>query len=299
MRTRAPVPDDAPAVAALMAARDVADLGAPDITLQDLRDEWRGSDVDLATDAVVIEADGGIVGYAIVRRPGSLAVVGPEHEGRGVGTRLLQWTETRERERGRPCHRQWVGASNAAARELLTAAGYRRVRSYWRLVRQLDDVAAPGPAPAGVQLRPPDLRADARALHQLDAASFASNPDYKPQSFRAFREEHLHAHDLDARLSLVAVEDDELAGFLLARRWQSEATGYVDLLGVDPRHRRRGIGSALLQGAFAAFAAAGLSEAQLSVASDNPRALRLYERLTMHTRFQADVYERPMTPGPG
>ena len=134
---RAPVPDDAPAVLAVIAARDTADLGAPDCTLGDLRDEWRLSDFDLASDAVVVEAeDRRIVGYSIVRGHGTLAVVAPEAEGQGVGALLLPWAERREREIGRDRHRQWIAAGNERGRELLWVAGYRQERSYWRMVRE-------------------------------------------------------------------------------------------------------------------------------------------------------------------
>jgi hypothetical protein len=49
----------------------------------------------------------------------------------------------------------------------------------------------------------------------------------------------------------------------------------------------------LLARAFAAFAAGGLAEAQLGVASDNLRARRLYERVGMRERVRREVYERP------
>jgi ribosomal protein S18 acetylase RimI-like enzyme len=52
----------------------------------------------------------------------------------------------------------------------------------------------------------------------------------------------------------------------------------------------------MLQSAFAAFAEAGLREVRLGVASYNPGALRLYERLGMTERFRFDVYERPARP---
>jgi len=297
MRLRPPALDDAPAVFAVLVARDVADLGIPDITLEDLLDEWRGSDVDLAADArVVQDGDGEIVGYAIVRRPGAQVIVHPEHEGRGIGTRLLEWAEQRGRERGRELHRQWVVAANGRARALLTGVGYTVTRTYWRMVCVLDEVAVlePAPPPDGFALRPVEVDRDADSLHAVDAASFASRPDYVPESLAEFREEHLEAHDFDPGLSRVAQAGGTIAGFLLARRWDEEEVGYVDVLAVDPRYRGRGLGAAMLRSAFGAFAAAGLREAQLGVDSDNPRALTVYERAGMRVRFRTDIYERPV-----
>ena len=198
MRLRAPVQDDAVAVLDVLIARDTADIGVPDYTLGDLRDEWRASDFDLSTDAVVGELeDGRVVAYAAARRLGVLAVIAPDQEGRGLGARLLQWAERREREQGRDRHRQWVAATNSRGQMLLRAAGYSCSRSYWRMVRRLDDVAERDLGSVGFNVRSLDVDRDAAALHELDAASFAANPDYEPESFAAFREEHLRAHDLD------------------------------------------------------------------------------------------------------
>lgn len=277
-----------------MVARDVADFGVPDVTLGDLRDEWRASDLDLSRDAVVAQdADRRIVGYAICHRAGTLALVAPRAEGRGVGTQLLLWAERRDRERELERHRQWVAHSNARARHLLRAAGYEYVRSYSRMVRDLSSSPVHDPGSA-FAVRALDIEHDAIALHALDDASFAANPDYEPESLAAFREEHLEAHDLAPELSLVAEQDGSVIGFLVARRWVDERVGYVDLLAVAPEHQRRGLGRALLLTAFERFAADGLREAQLGVASDNARASRLYERVGMTQRFQADTYERPV-----
>jgi len=236
MRLRAPVPDDAPAVLAVLVAREMADLGMADDALGDVLDEWRGSDLDLAEDARAAETpDGGIVAYVVVRRPGTLTAVHPDHEGRGIGTRLLDW----------------------------------------------------------------DVVRDAVSLHALDARSFAANPGYAAESLREFCEEHLEAHAFDASLSRVAEEGEDIVGFLIARRWEDEAVGYVDLLAVDPDHQGRCLGTALLGSGFAAFASAGLREAQLGVDSNNPRALKVYERAGMRVSFRYDVYERPMAASAG
>jgi len=99
-----------------------------------------------------------------------------------------------------------------------------------------------------------------------------------------------------AELSAAAAVDGELIGFLLARRWEEDNAGFVDILAVAPAYQGRGVGTALLKRAFRRFAVAGLGEAHLVVASSNPDALRLYERLGMAARFRIDAYERPVAP---
>jgi mycothiol synthase len=295
MRLRAPALDDAEGVLAVLHARELADVGRAEYPLEMLRDEWRLSDVDLAADAVLAEVgEGRIVGYAMVRRPGSFAVVAPEYEGRGIGTQVLRWTEERERQLGRDRHRQWISAANESARALLVSAGYAHERSYWRMVRRFDGPVEPREPPAAYRLRTLDVEHDALEVHALDDEAFSGNADYAPETFEQFREEHLLAHDVDPGLSVVAVQGERIAGYLLTRRWHEQTVGFVDVLAVHPDHQRRGVASAMLGDAFAKFARAGLGEAQLGVASDNPRALSLYQRLGMSVLFRSDTYQRPV-----
>ena len=160
----------------------LADLGAPIHRLEDLREEWQGAELELEDDARVVETEAGrIVAYAAVRRSGTLAVVAPVYEGRGIGARLLDWAEGRERALGHP----------------LLASGWRdqRVRTGAAHPRRLlegPQLLAPGPparggrcarAPAGgLALRSVEVERDGSRLHALDAASFAGAPDYSPES---------------------------------------------------------------------------------------------------------------------
>jgi mycothiol synthase len=293
MRFRSPLPADAQAVLTLLVERDIADIGTPDITLESLHEEWSRGDFDLAADARVVEAaDRRIVGYAAMSREVTmLVVVATDHEGRGIGSRLRRWAEQRDRARGSARHSQWIAAGNQPARALLLTAGYRPARSYWRLARTLDDVHKDASPPDGVTLRPVQVDQDAPALHTLNEVSFKASADYRPHSFTAFYDEHLRPHDFDRELSHVAEADGRPVGFLLARRRRQENAGFIDLLGVHPEHRTRGLATAMLQDAFARFAAAGLRQVELGVASDNPNALRLYERCGMTKRFRYDTYE--------
>jgi mycothiol synthase len=289
---RAPSLDDLEPVFELLVARDMTDYGTPDVTMEDLRAEWTAGSFDAT---LVQDASGGIVGYASLHRPGSMGFVHPEHEGQGVGTQLVTWAQRRERALHRPHHGQAAAASNRRARELFEAFGYTYLRSYSRLVRALDASEAER-IPAWVHVRSPVPDSDAAALHALDALSFAANPDYHPAPLEEFVQEHLRAHDHAPELSLMAFDGETLIGFLLARRWREDAVGFIDLLAVHPEARGRGIGSGLLHTAFARFAADGLREAQLGVASDNPRALAIYERAGMTPRFVVDAFHRPIGP---
>lgn len=293
MRLRAPDLDDAGGVFAVLCERDIADFGVVDCTLADVLDEWKAGDFDRGADArVCVEEDGRIVGYASVRLPGTYSSVSPRVQGSGADELLLRWSERRQKERGWERYRQAVGASNEPARKLLERTGYERVRSHFRMELALDgDLQAPGP-PAGVSFRVPDPKADAETLYELDRASFAEVAEAQQESMEHFVGRHLGAHDLDAALSTVASRGAEAVGFLLARRWAEEDSGFVDILAVAPGEQGRGLGGALLRRAFAMFHCAGLGRAQLGVAADNPRALGLYERVGMTPRFQIDAYER-------
>jgi ribosomal protein S18 acetylase RimI-like enzyme len=302
VRLRPPTNGDLRAVFALMAARDAADLGRIDITLGDLADRWNAREFGLAENAIVAEPDdGGIAAYAEANRHGGLILIAAEHESDEIGTALLEWTERRELRLGHPQFRQMFAARDAHGSKLVKRAGYRLVRHVWRMVRVLggpDGLSVPR-LPPRITIRAPEVDSDAGALHAIDAASFRPLADYEPISPSAFTEEHLRPHDIDLALSSVAEQTGELVGFLLTRRWQDEGAGFIDLLAVHPDHQHRGIASALLLTAFSRIAAAGLREAQLTVASDNPRALALYEKVGMTVRFQHEIWERHAARGGG
>lgn len=285
--------DDDDGVLRVLAAREARDFGVAEFLRGFLLERWREQRFRPEADAVVAHDDDVVVGYAGLFEQGALVFVDPGHERQGVGSRLREWAEALAQERRRSHHRQVIAHGNAGAHALLVAAGYRQVRSVIQMAKPLQAPAPAPPPPAGITLAPLDLPADARALHLADTASFAGNADFEPSGFESFDEEHLQSPHLDPDLSRVARRSDAIAGFALCRQ-QPEGSGYVDLLAVDPSERGRGLGTSLLLTAFECFARAGLREAWLDVASDNPRGLRLYHRAGMSERLRADVYEKPV-----
>jgi mycothiol synthase len=283
--------DDADEVLRVLAARDFADFGVRDYTREELLDQWRVRDFDPPACAAVAENAGGVIGYAALLSPGALAFVDPAREGRGVGTALLSWTESRARALGRATFRQRVAGPNDRAHALLLGAGYRRARTIKRLGRRVADLPPTPPVPYGISLAPLHVNRDAEALHQADESAFGGTADYEPMPLASFYDEHLASPNLDPELSRVARRGNKIVGFVVSRR-QPPGQGYVDLLAVDRAERLLGLGTALLLAAFKAIAQAGLREAWLEVASDNRAALRLYSRAGMTSRGESAVLEK-------
>ncbi len=60
--------------------------------------------------------------------------------------------------------------------------------------------------------------------------------------------------------ALIAEDDGEVAGFLLGLASPSSSTGYVHLVGIDPGHRRAGVGKLLYQHFAESCQRAGLKQ---------------------------------------
>ncbi len=92
----------------------------------------------------------------------------------------------------------------------------------------------------------------------------------------------------DASDRQIIVVDGEDAGVLAITTTDGEVV--IDLIEVDPRHQRRGIGSAVIRDVLAEAHGRGVP-AGLAVLKANPAAKRLYERLGFAVREErADRY---------
>jgi mycothiol synthase len=104
-----------------------------------------------------------------------------------------------------------------------------------------------------------------------------------PWEYEEAREEFQRSRTHNPSLWLVAFDGDRAVGALFS--YITDGRGQVSALGVRERWRRRGIGQALLRGAFVLLRERGVAEVRLNVDRDNVSdASRLYERAGMRLR---------------
>jgi ribosomal-protein-alanine N-acetyltransferase len=116
----------------------------------------------------------------------------------------------------------------------------------------------------------PATPADLPRLAAIEALSF---PDPWP-------EDYLDAYLADGDSLFLVAEVPELAGFVIARDESAPRGGralHIHDLAVDPRHRRRGVGTALLAAMIGIATAQGIPRLRLEVRVENVPARRFYE----------------------
>jgi mycothiol synthase len=284
MRLRAPRRDEAEAVHAVILARDVADIGRPDYSVQDVQADWELPGVDPERDVFVVEDDDGtLIGWADVGAWMARVAVHPDHEGRGVGTLLRDAVERRSRECGYRLAQQVI-AANAGAVAHLSAAGYVRMESYQRMRAPLDAV----PAKPHAAVRRLDLHEEGRAAHELIEQAFAEYGGYTPRDHATWHAEV--AGRTEPEFRLVIADEQGLVAVAIGERWE-DGVGYVKQLAVAPRARGRGHGRALLLALLHAFRTTGLRIAELSVAGTNVPATGLYESVGMTPDYRVERWE--------
>jgi mycothiol synthase len=292
VKVRPPTEADAPEAAALVRAFETELTGTAEMQTADLLDEWR--ELDLASQAWLVELDGELAGYAALHTKRHTFVDGyvhPKAFGRGVGSRLADLAEAEAVRRGIGLLRNGVLTADERARELLEARGYRVARHFYRMVIELDE---PPPAvdwPPGVVVTTFDP-AEAREFHAALEETFADEWDHEPESFEEWRERRLEAHGADPSLWFAVKDGDEIAAVLVADAARY-GMGWVGAIGVREQWRRRGLGLALLRHAFAELYGRGEQVIGLGVDAENPTgATRLYERAGMRVAWSAALYEK-------
>lgn len=293
--------DDAPAVAALLAAAEQVDGTGEYPDADDVAEWWHGWGLDPARDGLAVhDASGIVLAYATVlasptfRQALDVYLEGrvrPDLRDQGIGRALLGWQLHRGRALHAERHPEAPGALTVevpggmpSLEGLVRRAGLTPERWYREMQRPLSDLPATRHLP-GLDVVPFSWDRDDEVRRAHNAAftrhhgSSERDPDAWTSLFtgqRSFRPD----------LSRLAVEDGAVVGYVLAYVFEADtaARGSREVslgqIGVLPAARGRGVASTLITEVLHAAAHQDCRTAGLGVDTENVTgALRLYEGL--------------------
>jgi mycothiol synthase len=301
---RAATMDDAESVSDLINDCEIDEAGEPEYSPGELAEEW--AHLDLRERVALVEAnDGGLAGCLVLKSRGNVVhsadiYVHPRHRGRGIGAYLINLSEARAQSwvdsapKGmRVVIRNGVHAHNQAANNLLQSSGYEPVRHFWRMEIFLDAPPVESTFPDGFTIQPCRPGQDEHAIYETVDETFQDHWSFGPTNF----DDWFNSTGFDPSLTFQLFDGDEVAGVIVCKIYGSDV-GWVGDLGVRKAWRRRGLGLALLQYAFAEFYRRGIRRVALGVDAQNEQgATQLYERAGMKITRNFVIYEKELRPG--
>lgn len=287
-------------VSDLVRACDLCDIGSDDHQEAWIAETWSGPRyrggiaIEDLTGALVGQAD--LEAVDPLRFVELFGLVHPEHRSAGLRRSLVGWGEERTLElAGRATTLMVSGsAEDPSFAHDMDALGYRHVRTFWHMLRELPAEDQPPDEPPGVRVRPMDPRGDDAGIFEVIQEAFAGHFGYVPVSRDAWWQEQRSSELYDPGLFFVAEVAEAGDGIVgVASCFLMDDVGWIGELGVKPSFRGRGLGKALLRRSFVELAGRGAGRARLNVDSENEAgATRLYETVGMTVRRAFLVHEK-------
>lgn len=298
--------EDAPAIAELLLASDIAVLGRSDYTPTEVEGDLRRSDLEHTG---WYDEHGTLIGYGWVGRFEQTskievdAYVHPEHDA-ALGDEVLATLEARGVELAAEAGHDHAVFDTAAYRQdertrgWLANRGFEMATTFTRMRIDLPGPVTTPEPPAGVVVRRSVAdEDDLRTAHDIHEKAFTEHYGSVPRSFEKFREQ-FHEHGPDWSSLWIGDVDGAPSELLIGTRQfaAEDNAGYVRIVGVLTEARGRGLAKALLQTYFAAQQADGRTAVLLHVDQANvTNALGLYESVGMRSVLQIDAWAKRVT----
>lgn len=278
--TEAPLaPADAAAVARVWRASELHDDGAALFTEEDFVAAVKRPSMDLGRHTIGVREGAELVAFGLIYGERDAVVhVLPSHRGRGIGSRLLRWTQEAGRAVGNSRSCQTLSESERAAVALLEADGYERRWEDWIFDVELEREPDPPPLPPGYAIREFVPGRDDGAAYRVIDDAFREWPDSEQDTFEDWVAETLGRPGFLPEHIGTVVHGDEIVG--VAVLLHDEDKIWVGQLAVARPHRGRGLARGLLVHAFGIAWRAGLRHCGLSTDS-RTGARGLYEHVGM------------------
>jgi mycothiol synthase len=272
---------------------------------------------DLQEDVLLVEDGDRLIGYITTywrqqsqgeRLYRHYGFVHPEYRRQGIGTALLTHAEKRGRQLATThpaeipkAYMCYINDLVSDRIELVTKAGYDRVRYFYSMVRPLDQPIEPLPMPEGLEIRLSTAEQYRQVFAALDEA-FEDHWGHIALT-EADIQEWMESPYFQPQHWVVAWDGDEVAGMILNFIDHNEnkrfrrLRGYTEDIAVRRPYRRRGLASSLLSQSLQKLKDLGMNEAGLGVDTDNPNgALQLYQRVGFNAVKRSAAFQKPLLP---
>ena len=275
---RSYAPDDLRTLAGLRLGRPPSNEDAAALA------RWLGQpNIDPARDCLLaFDAAGAPAGYAVLTREpaigrGALEIQGGgTHRGGGAGDALLREAAARARAANLGVLHVDVPESDEARQRAFAERGWRHARTHLHLrmerASRVDAALPADVAPGHAE------REDAEEIAALQNAAFAGSWGYAPNTAEeiAYRVFDLHARP-DRVVTLRDAESEALIAYCWSRL--DGKRGIVGMVGVAPERQGQGLGRAVTGAGVNDLIDLGAETLEITVDSENPAAIRVYESL--------------------
>lgn len=278
LTTRPLTLEDAPAVHAAIAAEEEVDLGAAEMTLEDVLADWQRPSYDVGASTIGVFDGDLLVGYGDHSDTDvAYAAVLPAYQGRGIGSAIARWLQATARAAGSTRIGTQVPAGSAADR-LMRDLGYELRWTAWDLELPPEREITARPLPAGFVLRDAE-HADREAVWTLVEDCFLEWSDRERMTFEDFGARTWGRLGFQPwNLRLLSTSDGTVVG--ATHVFLAGEGGYVARIAVRPDHRGRGLAPAMLVDAFDLAREYGAARCYLST-DTRAGARGLYEKVGM------------------
>lgn len=271
---------DASAVADVIIAEELLDLGVAGLDADDVIGDWQRPSFVPEQRTIGVFAGTALVAFAELTRDDFVtAGVHPDHRRRGIGTALARWIQATARDLGLTTIGTHVAEGTPADR-LLAKLGYRADWTAWDLDLPSLDALVPAAPPAGTTVRAA-VPAEHGACWTVIEDGFLEWGHRTRRTFEDWSARSVDRPGFAPWQLRVAVDDatgDVLAAVKLALR--DDGTLSIDELATRADQRGRGLASALITDAVRVSAQHGAT--RWTIATDTRTGARgIYERVGM------------------
>jgi mycothiol synthase len=287
--------NEAPRLLELFHSYDRRFFGEPLMDDDDLLTDLQSPEIDLEIDSLGFRtSDSTLVAGGYVTERGHVEAQFAEGwDVPELRTRLVEFGESRARDRGLASVFRFLADSDTEGAAWLADRGYRLSYTAWILRLDPDTPIAGRTLPPGYQVRPFELD-DAEASFAVINEAFGEWDQGPERSLESWRAHTLDRPSVDPSAFRVATYNGEVIGTCIVFDSRDEA--WVSYLAVAKPHRGKGIAQQMLADAYAAARARGIPYAGLGT-DTRTGALDLYLRLGMRVLYTLNNWNRRLGEG--